>query len=393
LKPFDLWVILSSLGRETMGIPPYKQFWIFPRIPGTFYSGDALLQLQARNNEPASMNEHREEITIMRTKNGLIALLTFVLMFLMVACTTATPGGTGDVAAPTPEATADCPDSNVRGTPVPLESAGNTADCPPIPEDVTEGTPVITGPITDTTDGTESGNVGDMEIEWNPSPEEVIAQYSIFGGFRMRPSATELPQWTLYGDGTVVWTMDGDPTTGFTNQVMIGKLSESEMRDLLSAINESGFWELDDRYSDDMIADAASAGIIINLSNQAKQVVVYPAGREDTPAAFNAVMDLLLQTKPADSAEVEPTEFTLTAEFLGNIAEMPADAQPSYIDWTVDGVVLADSVTGQSLTAEQAEAVQAFINENGTIVAEDGVGYNIRLEANPPRPLQEFTLS
>lgn len=329
----------------------------------------------------------------MRTKNGLIALLTFILMFLMVACTTATPGGTGDVAAPTPEPTADCPDSNVRGTPVPLESVGDNTDCPPIPEEVTEGTPVITGPMTDTTGGTESGNVGDMDIEWNPSPDEVIAQYAIFGGFRMRPSATELPQWVLYGDGTVVWTMEGDPTTGFTNQIMVGQLTEAEMRELLTAVNESGFWQLDDRYSEDLIADAASAGILINLTNQAKQVVVYPAGREDTPAAFVAVMDLLTQTKPANSTEFEPTEFTFTAEFLGNIDEMPADAQPSYKEWTVEDVVLADSVTGQSVTAEQAEAIQGYINANGTIVSEDGVGYNVRLEANPPRPLQEFSLS
>lgn len=325
-------------------------------------------------------------------KNRVIALLTFLLMVMMVACTTATPTGTGDVAAPTPDTT-DCPDSAVRGTPVPLESAGDTADCPPVTGNVTEGTPVITGPITDTTDGTESGTVGDADIQWNPAPEEVIAQYSIFGGFRMRPSATELPQWTLYGDGTVVWTEEGVPTIGFTNKVWIGKLSESEMRELLSAINESGFWELDDRYSDDMIADAANAAIIINLTDQAKQVVVYPAGREDSPAAFNAVMDLLLQTKPADSAEFEPTEFTLTAEFLGKMEEMPADAQPSYKDWTVEGVVLADSVNGQSVTAEQAADIQGFINANGNLVSEDGNGYIFRLEAKSPRPLQEINLS
>jgi hypothetical protein len=325
-------------------------------------------------------------------KNGVLALLTVLLMALMVACTTATPGGTGDVAAPTPD-TADCPDSAVRGTPVPLESAGDTADCPPVTANGTDGTPVITGPITDTTDGTESGTVGDPAIEWNPAPEEIIAQYSIFGGFRMRPSATELPQWTLYGDGTVVWTEEGEPTTGFTTKVWIGKLTESEMRDLLTTINSSGFWELEDRYSNDMIADAANAAIIINLTDQAKQVVVYPAGREDSPAAFNAVMDQLLQAKPADSVEFEPTEFTFTAESLGRLDEMPADAQPSFMDWTVDGVVLADSVTGQPVTAEQAEAIQGFINANGIVVAEDGVAYTIRLEANLPRPLQPITLS
>ena len=324
-------------------------------------------------------------------KNRAIALLTFLLMVMMVACTTATPAGTGDVAAPTPDTT-DCPDSAVRGTPVPLESAGETADCPPVTGNVTDGTPGITGPITDTTDGTESGSVGDADIQWNPAAEEVIAQYSIFGGFRMRPSATELPQWTLYGDGTVVWTEEGAPTTGFTNKVWIGKLSESEMRELLSAINGSGFWELDDRYSDDMIADAPNAAIIVNLTDQAKQVIVYPAGREDTPAAFNSVMELLLRTKPADSTEFEPTEFVLTADFLGKMDEMPADAQPSYKDWTVEGVVLADSVNGQSVTAEQAAAIQGFINANGTVVAEDGNGYTIRLEATSPRPLQEINL-
>lgn len=325
-------------------------------------------------------------------KNRVVALLTFLLMVLMVACTTATPAGTdGDVVAPTPDTT-NCPDSPVRGTPVPAESVGDTSDCPPLTGNNSEGTPVVTGPITDTTDGSESGTVGDSEIEWNPAPDEIIAQYSIFGGFRMRPSATELPQWTLYGDGTVVWTREGEPTTGFTNQVMIGKLSESEMRELLAAVNESGFWELNDRYSEDGIADAANAVIIVNLTDQAKQVLVYPAGREDAPAVFNAVMERLLQTKPADSVEFEPTEFTFTAESLGRLDEMPADAQPSFKDWTVDGVVLADSVTGQTVTAEQAEAIQGFINANGTIVAQDGVAYNVRLEATSPRPLQGITL-
>jgi len=325
-------------------------------------------------------------------KNRVLALLTFLLMVLMVACTTATPAGTGDVAAPTPDTT-DCPDSAVRGTPVPLESAGDTADCPPVTGNVTEGTPVITGPITDTTDGSESGSVGDVTIEWNTDPEEIIAQYGIFGGFRMRPSATELPQWTLYGDGTVVWTQEGEPTTGFTTKVWIGKLSESEMRALLTTVSDSGFWELDDRYSDDMIADATSSVLIVNLVDQAKQVLVYPAGREDSPAAFNAVMEQLLQTKPADSAEFAPTEFTFTAQSLGRLDEMPADAQPSFKDWTVEGVVLADSVNGQSVTAEQAEAIQGFVDANGIIVAEDGVAYDIRLEATSPRPLQGITLN
>lgn len=261
----------------------------------------------------------------------------------------------------------------------------------PAPSTEGQATPEAAEPTTETT--TESEPTTSEEITWDTSPNEVIAQYGIVGGFRVRPSATELPQWTLYGDGTVVFTGEGMPSTGFTTPVLVGKLTDEEIRTLLSGVAEDGFWELEERYNLLDITDVTTALLYISQSDKAQQVTVYPAGNENTPEAFVAVMNRLLATRSMAATEYVATDFTLIAEAMGDLGEMPAENQAMFTEWNVEGVTLADSLgDGQKVDAAQAEAIQAFIATNSNRADEDGAGYLIRLEGVSPRPLRPISL-
>ncbi len=132
-------------------------------------------------------------------------------------------------------------------------------------------------------------------IEHATGPTDVILRYEQGGGF-VAPSflATQVPIFTLYGDGTIVFRnpmLEGPPPVGSVfrqNPMRTAKLSEDQVQDLLAfALGEGGLGVARANYENNMIADAGSAIFTVNAGGLKKTVSVYALGLDapDVPDA------------------------------------------------------------------------------------------------------------
>ncbi len=138
---------------------------------------------------------------------------------------------------------------------------------------------------------------------------EVIVRYEVFGGL-VPPWADRFPQFILYGDGTVIRNESGD-----MNGLMVeGKLDGDELEELLTRFKETGFFELEDEYTDVTIMDGASQELSVSLDGREKTVLVY---MEDVKA-FDEAVDLLLSCPLGEVRDYVPEEGYLVVEGTGD---------------------------------------------------------------------------
>lgn len=246
-----------------------------------------------------------------------------------------------------------------------------------------------------------------QEVTWNPSPDGIVLQLREGGGFRMAPSATELPQWTLYGDGMVIWTDDStDATPGFTKAVWMGQLSEAEMNELLSFANQIGFWALEPSYSindesqvvqtengevlvQPQIMDLPSGMLTLNLTGKQHSVEMYPPNYEKMPNAYRMLRQRLLQTRPAEPFTYTPSSYRLEAFRLGALDELAQGTRAQLVEWRFNEISLdLVSSTSQTIDSRKGLELGKLLINNGYLVVQDGVGYEVKLFGNPPRPIR-----
>ena len=240
---------------------------------------------------------------------------------------------------------------------------------------------------------------------WDRSPNTIILQLREGGGFRLAPSATELPQWTLYGDGMVIWT-DGaaTPTAGFTEAVWIGTLSDTEINELIAFADEIGFWSLDASYSindagqqietdngivitQPQIADLPSGTLTFNLVDRQHAVLMYPSDYEGMPKAYEALRQRMLATRPTEATTYTASTFRLEAHNLGPIDSLVEGTRALLVEWSFADIALADVTQApQTLDGKKGFEVGNFLIEQGNYIVQDGVGYEVKLFAEAPRP-------
>lgn len=248
-----------------------------------------------------------------------------------------------------------------------------------------------------------SGN--ESAIAWNESHDAIVLQLREGGGFRVAPSATDLPQWTLYGDGMLIWTDDSTGITpGFTSAVWMGQLSEAEMRELLTFANQIGFWELEPSYSindesqvregengeviaQPQIMDLPSGLLSLNLTGKQHSVQMYPPNYEKMPAAYQALRQRLLETRPENAFTYTPSSYRLEASRLGTLDELAQGTRNLLVEWSFNQIKLdLVSTTPQTIDSRKGLEVGKFLINSGHFMVQDGVGYEVKLFANPPRP-------
>lgn len=263
-------------------------------------------------------------------------------------------------------------------------------------------------------EGTQSAGSGGaetdesaQEVAWNPAADAIILQLSEGGGFRVAPSATDLPQWTLYGDGMVVWTDDStDATAGFTKRVWMGQLSEAEMRELLGFANQSGFFGLEPSYSindeseviqtengevltNPQIMDLPSGTLMLNLTGKQHSVQMYPPNYEKMPNAYRALRERLLQTRPAEPFTHTPSSYRLNVSRLGRLEDLAQGTRNRLVEWTFNEINLEQvSTTPQTIDSRKGVEISKLLVNRGNLIMQDGVGYEVRLFGNPPRPIK-----
>src|SRR4051812_41228945 len=194
-------------------------------------------KVQTRRLGPMS-NPLRRSVQLARPQVFHIALLSALLVTASACATFRGPGA----------------------SPAPTDAAPPTSTLTPVP------TPEATTAST---------------IRHPTGASDVVLRMESGGGLvPMEFFVTQAPQFTLYGDGTVVFMPLPDPN-GFASArpyppFLTGTMAEKDVQDLLSfALNDGGLADAKDSYDYPMIADASTTLVDVDAGGVHKHVSVY----------------------------------------------------------------------------------------------------------------------
>lgn len=174
---------------------------------------------------------------------------------------------------------------------------------------------------------------------------DILLRYEEGGGFIMPAfTAAAVPQFTLYGDGTVIFRnpmAEPPPAEGSVfkmNPLRTAMLSDDQMQELLLlALGEGGLAVARPNYTNDMIADASTAIFTIEAGGIKKTVSVYALGLEmegvaDAPAraAFKKLADRLTDFDQGGTIATDAYE---PDAYRGVLFEAPGIEAADIRDW------------------------------------------------------------
>jgi hypothetical protein len=230
---------------------------------------------------------------------------------------------------------------------------------------------------------------------------DVVFRFEEGGGFvPMDFFATQGPQFTLYGDGTVIFrdgTASPPPSDGIANRLTpysIGHLSEGEMQSFLRfALADSGLGVARASYNPGNVADAPTATFTLNAGGLVKTVSVEALGFDNPQSpdagilkAMAALGDRLRNFAPSVEGETvwAPDRFrgVLTDDAVGVPQAWPwTDIAPA--DFVQRKEPTAPQFRIHTLTAAQADALGLAGIEGGfsslALNGPDGKVYTLAL--------------
>jgi hypothetical protein len=212
------------------------------------------------------------------------------------------------------------------------------------------------------------------EVAWNPDPAAVIISASFCCGFV--PEVVRLnylADATVWGNGRIIWT----EYAGQERQVWQGQLSPEQLRALLSQAQQAGFFNWEDRYADNTVADAAEKCLSIRLLDQSKQVCEYFKG---APEAFHQLYALVTAGAGANGAPYLPQRAYLTALPLpGGGSGFVADEQ-----WSAQtmGFSLSQATAGRWVEGPALQSAWQRVNRkwSNPLVQEESAYFQIALQ-------------
>ena len=164
-------------------------------------------------------------------------------------------------------------------------------------------------------------------IDHKTGATDVVLRYDEGGGF-VNPAflTSQVPPFTLYGDGTVIFRNqtlpppEAEGSVSPSNPMRTAKLTEDQTQDLLLfALGEGGLGVARAHYENAMVADAGTAVFTVHAGGVDKTVSVYALGMDtqggaDAPAraAFQKLRDKLIDFDQGGSIETavyEPKAF------------------------------------------------------------------------------------
>ena len=206
---------------------------------------------------------------------------------------------------------------------------------------------------------TPSPTVNPDQIEHPTGATDIVLRWEMGGGFvPLEVNLTHVPQFTLYGDGTVVFRSSRPWSFGEPPPPMLtGKMTEEGIQALLTyALDTGGLATAKANYDNQMIADASTTTFVLNAGGASKVVTIYALGEgidmgapdQADRARFAQLQNLLMNFEAeATSGTVdELTEYD--AEFYRVILLEDMGGQPinEPIEWPWDDVALDDFPAG-----------------------------------------------
>jgi hypothetical protein len=129
-----------------------------------------------------------------------------------------------------------------------------------------------------------AGCANEVDLSYRAAPENVVVEVSSSGGLPT-PWVDKVASFKLYGDGRAVKV----PDVSKHGMLVEGKLDQAAMKELLSKIQEAGFFGLRSAYSNKGVMDGVTAKVVVNLAKQKKTVSNYMA---DVPG-FTRTLDVI----------------------------------------------------------------------------------------------------
>lgn len=258
---------------------------------------------------------------------------TIALASVLAACTVA-PGG-----SPTPTA-------DLSGGPSP---SGSPSGSPP-------GTPPGTPPPSASPSPTPSPTFDSDQIEHPTGAMDIVLRMDNGGGFVPREvNLTHVPQFTLYGDGMVVfrssrqWTF-GEPLP----PLLTGQMTEEGIQALLAyALDTGRLANAREHYENNTIADASTTVFNLNAGGVQKVVSIYALSETSGPgpdaaerAGFAQLQDLLMNFDR--EAESTLDEVALYEPELYRVVMLESMGEPvgPPIEWPWDDLTMNDFPSG-----------------------------------------------
>ncbi len=203
--------------------------------------------------------------------------------------------------------------------------------------------PQPTGPPAKTADPTPGGAGA---IAHATGPTDVLLRYDQGGGFvPIEFFASQVPIFTLYGDGTVIFrarAIDALPPTGGVSPnrpLRTMHLTEAQIQATLQmAIDEGGLGVARADYGNDHVADASTATFTLNAGGLSKTVSVYALGIDTSGSpdakARAAFQKLAGRLEDFDQGQTIPTEPYVPAHYRGTLLEGVAGNAARPWPWT-----------------------------------------------------------
>lgn len=218
------------------------------------------------------------------------------------------------------------------------------------PSTAPSGAPSPAGSPTGSPDPTQAGGA----VDHATGATDVLLRYEEGGGFVMAGfAASQVPHFTLYGDGTVIFRnpmLEAPAPQGSVmtyNPLRTAKLSEEQIQELLvAALGDGGLAAARPNYTNDMIADASTAIFTVNAGGIDKTVSVYALGLEmegqadaAARAAFKKLGDRLADFDQGGSLASDVYQPTA---YQASLIESPGMAAPDLRTWPWEDLTVAD---------------------------------------------------
>jgi hypothetical protein len=241
-------------------------------------------------------------------------------------------------------------------------------------------------------------------IEHKTGATDVVLRYEQSGGMIRGFAATQVPIFTLYGDGTIIFrNPDQDPLEPVGNvyparPFRVAKLDEGQIQALLSsAIGEGGLGAARAKYDFMTVSDAPTTVFTLSAGGMTKTVSVYALGFEPQPGDPDALAKVAFATFAQRLADFDQGGTIATQEYVperyrGVLLESgPGD--PAAQKWPWDDVKPADFVAPgdpnladipvKALTIAQVEALGVAPYQGGfqgpTLIGPDNKFYSFAL--------------
>jgi hypothetical protein len=185
--------------------------------------------------------------------------------------------------------------------------------------------------------------------------DEIVLRLDEGGGFvPVEYVAAHVPQFTLYGDGTVVFTSASAAPAERADGVVASpplrtaKLTEEQVQALLeAAIRDGGLGVARAEYQNPLVADAPTAVFTLNADGASRTVSVVALGMEDSqPNADTAIKQALAELgnrlKDFDNGGTLASEAFVPVAYQGTLTKQQGGEGVQVRDWPWTDLTPAD---------------------------------------------------